>query len=83
MATPPAPNPHVPSRREHLDDGLEDTVMPELESSGANEPTPVPAVRIHIGGLHIELDRIPRIPRWIITVVSSVAAAVATAWRWR
>ena len=42
-----------------------------------------PAVRIHIGGLYVEIDHVPGLPRWLITIASSIAAAgLAAVWHW-
>lgn len=69
MATIPAPMPE--------DEPRQWLPRPSGEQTAATAP---PAVVIHVRGWHLQIDTMPRPPRWLVIWAATLAGSIVTAW---
>jgi hypothetical protein len=55
--------------------------MPHHMTAGPDsvqrETDPVPPVSIRIGGVRVEMDHVPHLPRWLTTIATSLVLVAA------
>jgi hypothetical protein len=55
--------------------------MPQLPPDNRQEPAGAPpAVAIHVRGWHVQVDALPRPPRWLVIWAATVLGSLAGAW---